>query len=419
MYLLDYKTPRRLDEPINTLYNRWMVGMKLRPSSATKARQAVGCFVYNACYSLVRDSEEFDVLLSNKHFATPLIYNCNRVNRKVSYTHTRKFLDWMVSEGLILLEVGSVSQWSSEGGVLVPEKTSKSLVRLSPELIGLLLPVATKEPPTALQDVLELRDSDGNKVTKRLGEEQKGLIVMLNQYNDILLDSRLESEGNRYWIQTKKVFNSNSFACGGRTYTVGDVRVLEKSIRKNLRIDGQCTSEVDIKASHLSIIAEMEGVTLGVGFDPYSITLDGFERGALRDIAKISMLCLINCGSITQAKRAINYNLRGKLPLQAWKREGRIPQVVSSTDIVDKLIKKNSYASKYIGKSSGLTLQNLESKIIDGAITHFNRSRVPLLAVHDSVVINERHCDEVVSVIKGAFETVLGSNRNCKLEVKN
>ena len=419
MYLLDHKIPRRMQDPANTLYNRWNVGRKLRPSSATKARQAVGCFVYNACYHLVRGREEIDVILSDKYFSTPLIYNCNRVKRKISYTHTRKFLDWLVSEGLILLEVGSVSKWSSEGGLLVPEETSKSLVRLSSELIGLLLPVATKEPPTALQDVLELRDSDGNKVTKRLGEEQKGLIVMLNQYNDILLDSRLESEGNRYWIQTKKVFNSNSFACGGRTYTVGDVTLLNKSIRKNLTIDGQCTAEIDLKASHLSIIAELEGVTLGDGFDPYSIALDGFDRSALRDIAKISMLCLINCGSITQAKRAINYNLRGKLPLQAWKREGRIPQVVSSTDIVDKLIKKNSYASKYIGKSSGLTLQNLESKIIDGAITHFNRSRVPLLAIHDSVVINSTHCDEVARVIKGSFKGVLGSNRNCKLEVKN
>lgn len=418
MYLLDHKTPKRLEEPITTLYTRWVQQCTQRPSSTTKARQAVGCFVYNACYWLVRGVEEFDVPLSNKYFSLPLIYNCNKVNRKVSYTHTRKFLDWLVSEDLVTIEVGSVSSWSSDNGLLIPESTSKSVLKLSSEIIGLLLPIASKEPPTALQDVLEVRDAQGNKITKRLGEEQKGLVAMLNQYNGILLDSKLESDGNRYWIQTKKVFNNSSFDCGGRTYTVGDVRVLDKSIRNKLTIDGQCTAEIDLKASHLSIIAELEGVTLGVGFDPYSITLDGYDRSALRDIAKISMLCLINCGSITQAKRAINYNLRGKLPLQAWKREGRVPKVVSSTDIVGKLIKKNSYASKYIGKSSGLTLQNIEAKILDGAVTHFSRHRVPLLAIHDSVVINERYRGEAVEVLTGAFKGVLGSSRNCKLEIR-
>ena len=418
MYLLDYKTPKRLEEPITTLYNRWAQPCKQRPSSTTKARQAVGCFVYNACYWLVRGVEEFDVPLSDKYFSLPLIYNCNKVNRKVSYRHTRKFLDWLVSEDLVTIEVGSVSSWSSDNGLLIPESTSKSVLKLSSEIIGLLLPVASKEPPTALQDVLEVRDAQGNKITKRLGEEQKKLISLIGKYNHSLLNAKVEGGGKRYWVQSKKVFNQSSFEVGGRLYMVGDTDVLDKSVRQGLKIDDQETVELDYCSLHPAIIAEKEGVVWPDSFDPYGVEMEGYDKQCLRSIVKIATLCSLNASNFQSARKALNYHIMRRFPAREWKDKGLVPPVIASTEIMDRVRSHNQYMSSWLYEGKGGHLQYVDSLMMNYIVDAFQQEGRVILPIHDGIILQKGFTEWAKEVMIGAYKHVLGTNYNCRVEEK-
>ena len=81
MYLLDWKVPKRLEEPIDKIFSMWEEVTTLRPSSQTKAKQALSCFVYNAEYNISRGKRVMDVVLKKEAYVKPLIYNCNKVKR--------------------------------------------------------------------------------------------------------------------------------------------------------------------------------------------------------------------------------------------------------------------------------------------------------------------------------------------------
>ena len=84
----------------------------------------------------------------------------------------------------------------------------------------------------------------------------------------------------------RRIFNHGdqpnfAFNMGGRLYSVGDsYQNMEKGLRSGMRINGEPVVELDLRASFLTIIYGLEGVTLRRDDDPYDI--DALPRDVVK-----------------------------------------------------------------------------------------------------------------------------------------
>lgn len=423
MYLLDYKIPKRLEEPRDKIYKHYIQtteeGREYKKNQRKLMTEAVGCFVYNASYALSGGCSEFDITLRPSSFSQPLLYNCNRVKRKVSYRYTKTLIEWMGEHNLIELSVGSVTGWEHRPSGLIPSTYQSSVVQLSEELIELLQPVSSKYQQEVL-NVLEFRGVDGKPLAKRLREPQKRLITLLDTYNQYMKECEITLDGESYMIAGKKVFNEG-WDLGGRTYLSGPKimqGLLRRETRGSILINGNKTVEIDYSALHPRMIAEMEGAELGDDFDPYQIVLDGYDPECIRKIAKLGMLILINCGSLRSGCMALSAECNANLPLNDWKASGLIPDPLGVKEVMKALMERNQYARGWFLEKKGLTLQNLDSRILDIVIEYWLERGVITIPIHDSVIIEEKYLAECVDIMYDAYSRVLGSKHNCKLKVE-
>lgn len=422
MYLLDWKIPKRLEKVRDEMFLTFTSSYQDIISSKQKdlANKALSCFVYNASYHVARGSTEFDITLHKNHYSRPLIYNGNVVSRQVSYTWTKKILEWMVKYNMIELDKGAVEVFKIVDGRCVPDKLRNSLVRLSEGLIDHIKPVSSIEQEEILRSVLELRGESGDVLPFTRYQQQEKLISLLNTYNLLANVSEVSVDSKEFHVQLKKVFNVD-FSQGGRSYLVGaaiTTELLKKENRGKILIGGDRTLEIDYKHHHCSIIAEMEGYVFPEGFDPYGIELCGYDSKCLRSIAKLAMLILINSDSNRQAAQALSFEMFNKLPLQDWKGSGLVPDPVETKRVIDCIYEHNQYAKDWFCSRKGLHLQQIDSLMMDVVLGYWNQRGVVVLPIHDSIVIQEKYLDEALHVMRGAYCKILNTDFNCKLEVK-
>ena len=424
MYLLDWLTPKRLEEPINTIYDMWVGEMEppVNNRNKDKIHKAVRCFVYNACYWSQYGVDEIEVVMHKNSYSEQLIYNCNRVNRKVSWKYSTELFQWLHNKGLATLTSGYVESWDVSSGVIKPSKRTRSSLKLSSELLGVLLPPKPKEPLRSLQSVIEVRGKDGKPTSSlRLGQDQKRIVETLECYNLNIRDCVIEVDSQRFLVQAKKVYNLD-WDSGGRTYLTGPQvtgTLLKKTNRGKIMIDGEPTVTLDYKHLHPSIIAVKQGVVFEEGFDPYQIELDGYEPTALRRIAKVALLCMVNAKNQRAASSGLSWDLYDNVKeLQEWKDSDRIPQVVGVKAVMEALEEHNKYAEPYLYSGFGLTLQNIDGRIIDYIMNYWNQKGISLIPLHDSVTIQSQYAEECLGVMRDAYENEIGTLDNCIVTIE-
>jgi hypothetical protein len=249
MYLIDYKIPKYLDNTVDLVFSSYLdeygsvVFKSLTASKKTKIRQALACFCYNAVYNLAFDRSVFSITLDAQAYSKPLIYNCTKINRRVSYIYTKSILDWLHSTGRIRLTKGGVTEWYVENGAFTPKSFQSSSVQLSEYMIELFNEVAEKRRLNTTPSVIEVRDSDGITITKRLGNDERLAVRNLNTYNALARSVTIGVGDRVLDVQLKKVFNNSSFELGGRNYVVG-AGVITREDRSILTIDGEDTVEL-------------------------------------------------------------------------------------------------------------------------------------------------------------------------------
>lgn len=420
MYLLDWKIPKRLHLPSDTLYSMWAGNAEAKPSTKLKMKQAVSCFVYNACYWMQLGLDEIGVVLHKNAYSSPLLYNCNRVNRSVSWKYSVELFSWLHNKELGTLTVGGVEGWDASSGRVVPAKCKQSTLKLSEGLMGLFKAAVEDTPIQMPLSVVEVRGRDGMAMEVP-DRDVRGVVDLINNYNQGMRDCVISLEGKRYFVQAKKVFNMD-LCFGGRTYLTGPAvtgELLKRDKRGLIMIDNEPTVTLDYKYLHPAIIATQEGYDFPVGFDPYAISLNGYDQDILRKISKVAMLCMINAENEKSAMCGLSWDLFDNLKdLQQWKEMGKIPSVVGAKSVMDKLKDNNPYASKYFFSGYGLTLQNIDSKIIDYVMGYWNQKGVSIIPIHDSITIQEKYKDECESVMIEAYSKVLGNSRNCKVALE-
>jgi len=191
-----------------------------------------------------------------------------------------------------------------------------------------------------------------------------------------------------------RVFNRCSFKYGGRAYGALHQR-LPKDLRPYIRIDGQKTAEVDFSAYHIRMLYHREGIEYEK--DPYLVC--GGE--GLRNTFKAVGLIAINARDERSAYGAIREELEANgLP---WPRM-RKPLVW----LVRAFRDAHRPISKYLFSDIGLTLQNIDSRIMNAILMRLMDRGILGLSVYDSVIVARQYEEVLREIMTNEYEAVMG-----------
>jgi hypothetical protein len=190
-----------------------------------------------------------------------------------------------------------------------------------------------------------------------------------------------------------RVFNKKSFKFGGRAYGALHHN-LPKQMRPHISINGEKTTEIDYSAYHIRMLYHMEGIEYID--DPY-IVCAGPD---LRKTYKAVGLIAINAENDKTAYGAIRDELEARgIPLP--KIDKPLVALVNTFRDAHKPI------YKYLFSDIGITLQNIDSEIMNNILMRLMDKGILGLAVHDSVIVAEQYADVLREIMVAEYEKVM------------
>lgn len=225
----------------------------------------------------------------------------------------------------------------------------------------------------ALIDSVDIRVD----VDRMSGEDVNAVVQNLNdrEYPTISVNYRQK--------HVYRVFNNASWKQGGRFYGawwIGCPSVL----RKYITINGLPTIELDYSGIHINLLYALEGINYAeMKEDPYTLD-DGVPD---RSLNKLILLTALNAENEVKARDAVFDQLRRENKLDNYK-------LINKQPIADKiglLKQKHSKIAKYIAEGKGIYLQYHDSCIIEKLLKYGITHSIPILSVHDSVVVQAKY----------------------------
>lgn len=428
-YVLDYRIGSYLDPLHDRLTQDYLSfiypegGKPATKCSITKVRHAVGCFLYNAVRSLRFNVYKETVVLDKNLFSKFRLVNGRPIKRKVPYETFRDLLKWLDSEGVISLQIGGVIDYKTDPVTqsLIPALTCGSDIIYQDEFIDIITPYIEKGHAEKLENVIRMKNSDHKEIQFKMTDNLRSAKETIDCYNALAVDIKVKQPitNTYYKIQGFKVYNNSSDKVGGRTYLEGGSIQTMKSIhRKDILINDEKCVEYDFSALHPSLLCEMMGYKMPDDFKPYGIKLDGFDPIVLRKIAKQALLIMINTETKTQAQNALRKWVRENLEVDKLHSEGKVPFTIDTSEVLNKLFQHNEMIRGFLCSGNGLSLQNKDSRIMDLVIDHFTMRDIVIIPIHDSIILQERYEHLAIPAMEAAFESVMGSKMNCRIEKK-
>lgn len=359
------------------------------------------------------DTQGFRISLKhNDYLAATRYYKGKSVDYKVTRNKMRELLERMDNAGYITFMVGFKTKSVS----------CISAVKLD-KLIDLIdknkaVRLATPRPNKDLR-IIEVVDIEKTKITKRVNSKgdlvkHKDIVFKdtrnidgvkerrdpLFKYNKIIEASFVQIDGQvDNSIIYKRRYEDEVFLCG-RYYTLGNFQVRGSELRNTIVIDDEPTCEIDYKNAQPRMIAELKGITLPEDFDTYVI--DGLDR----DFAKSLLFPILFSDSRGGAKTSITAKLKERPDVK-----------LTSEEIVSKFETHNSFMKdSFYNKVLYRILQNKDSTMAETIIDQFTEEGVVVLCYHDSFVIASKYKGLLLSRMRQAWKTVMGST-NCCLPV--
>lgn len=199
-----------------------------------------------------------------------------------------------------------------------------------------------------------------------------------------------------------RVFNNGSLELGGRYYGAWWISA-PSIVRKYITIQGETTVELDFSAMHIHLLYAKVGVnyadkkedayTLERG--PYSLN----DKDDDRDFNKLILLTAFNAKSQEATASAVFDDLRKEHKLYKYHVHCHDPIKAK----LDLLMKKHPLISNMVANDYGRELQYYDSCVIEKVIEHFTSKRIPVLTVHDSVICQAKHMEQVRNIMLRFF----------------
>ena len=177
----------------------------------------------------------------------------------------------------------------------------------------------------------------------------------------------------------------------GRLHTRGyrHYQGLNEEERAEITINGDPVVELDYSGMHPHLLYAKEGIQF-FG-DPYAIVDHQLEA---RPFLKQILLCLLNSKDELTAERAGNYWLaRNHKERNALYDIG----ITRARPIIDAFKQVHKPIAHHFcnGKKTGMRIMNLDAKIALDVVDHFAKQEIPILAIHDSFIVQEQYKDEL------------------------
>jgi len=216
---------------------------------------------------------------------------------------------------------------------------------------------------------------------------------------------------------------TNDLHHGGRLYTHTNwgIQQLEKDWRQYITIDGEPTVELDF--SGLSIRMLYAKIYRGFDGDPYTGVLDAIphldldEKEVIRDFMKKLLQAILNSDEKADAVGSGNFEIHEQCKRKDFKVVNVLREHgISVTQLVDMFEELHDPISQFFYSGIGLDLQYRDSRIALKVIHHFNQRRIPVLAVHDSFIIQSRYADQLRDIMSKYYMSVMDTQYPCPIK---
>ncbi len=190
------------------------------------------------------------------------------------------------------------------------------------------------------------------------------------------------------------------FTLYGRLHTKGyrHYQGYSSDERKKITINNDTVVELDFSGLHPHLLYAKEEIQLDQ--DPYSI-ID--KRPVVRKFLKQILLCMLNAKDELTAERAANYwlynhkNYRNRLYSFG---------ISKAKHFMDRFRKAHKPIEHHFcnGSETGLRIMNLDSQIALDIVDHFAKQNIPILAVHDSFIVQDKYKDELWQTMHSTYK---------------
>jgi hypothetical protein len=262
------------------------------------------------------------------------------------------------------------------------------------------------------QDILKrtppisLKDSKDNELKVINSKTTNPIRKRIERYNNLILSSDIElpidkmdydrrkSTGFANRTYTKHYLD-RSYKSGGKYYSPC-WQNLSKELRKEIKINGQETVELDFNAMHLHLLYCKVNKKLTdyipEGMDAYQLP----NRN--RKIVKTSFTCCINnnCNK-DNVNQVVGPEIAKKFPELFMKN-------TSYRDILDELGSHHPEVSQFFYAQKGNEVSHMESKVSDYIIGKLTRKNILVLNIHDSFIVSIPYKDILLNTMIDAFK---------------
>lgn len=295
-------------------------------------------------------------------------------------------------------------------------RSSSKRTRIWPEkkLLELFKPWKEGDIYEDFTGLIELRDDNKLPITFKENAKTRRIRRVLNRANSVNRRAEIKCILGRSAISLNTdlhaIFIDASFEKYGRLHASGpyNYQQLSKDERKNIRFDHQPIVELDYSGLHPRLIYAKEGIQYDD--DPYIIfeaNKELRESKDLRDIVKTLLIILLNSDNEKEARKAGNYHLKYMDRHSYRLLKGNM---ISIKRLINRCKQKHKSISHYFcsGKDNGLRVMNLDAKMALDIVDHFTKKDIPILAIHDSFIVQKTYRDELYLVMSQVYEKYSG-----------
>lgn len=357
-------------------------------------------------------------------------YSFSRNRDKISYKYSILFQEFLRDEYTCGLEIGGAELVESDSGDYY--KMNSSYLHISNNLIFSLLKIIRNGKdnvclPRNGTDYLFLRVGKNKdlvkfKETSFTRNIRKELEFIDNFLQDVFVCHPSDDifSVKTYSQRYVRIFR-DTFEWCGRAYC-HSVQGIRSEDRLSLLIDGHTVSELDYKAMQPSIIADKLGFVFEDDFDPYSTKTPLFNSlGELgRKLYKGIILRYLNRNSERGFKVSIN-TYKADLIKDLYEKDIDSAIMIKNLDFND-LIKDMLVYNPYFNDFKPSievykVLQRWDADIIVECAKHMSKNKIPFIMVHDSIVTPTIYEKDVEKIMRMAYNTIIGSDKNCVIKI--
>jgi len=191
--------------------------------------------------------------------------------------------------------------------------------------------------------------------------------------------------------------------------------------RAEITINGEPIIELDFSGLHPHLLYAKEGIQFSG--DPYSLV---FNNPRFRSFLKEALLSLLNATGIwvqnkktktkwfVKAENVAQAGINQRMGYDINLKQDLISNGISNAkDVIDTFKKAHKPIAHYFccDNEIGLKIMNLDAQIALDIVDHFAKQGIPILAVHDSFIVQHKHKDELELTMNDVYQKHTGGFR--------